>query len=203
MRYAFWLVLLALAFPMQAQAELPKNWAAQENFTPSKAEVTAFLLQNGGLTDRSEILCDYSFTRPANGEPYRLIVSIDASGRDFCNSITVYTQKNHRFEKQDFDAYEVNDLGAALIDLDHDGVQEMALPTLIYDPAKSEAEQCGAWTTVYQWSHGRFEDASARFPDFYRQRLAQLKTEHAAAPEHPECYMKEKERILKFLSLPR
>lgn len=193
--------LLPSLFSLPAQAEdfswrVPPGSGASLSI-PSPAATENYLRRTWGLEEEELHVCSAVLADVAKDGYYRLIASVDPSGRDFCNEVIVMRKPDHDLHTQFFSAWQVEEIADALVDLDRDGIPELVLPELIgrYEGAQT----CGTWTRIYRWKDGRYVQDSETFPGFYEKRYHLLKSTVDTA-EHPQCMTKEMDKIAGFLS---
>ncbi|MFO1242916.1 MAG: hypothetical protein U1E36_06920 [Rickettsiales bacterium] len=163
---------------------------------PSPKVVERYVRRTWGLEEDEMHVCSAALVDVAKDGYYRLVASVDPSGRDFCNEVIVMRRPDRDLHTQTFSVWQVEDIAEALVDLDHDGIPELLLPQSL--SAYQGAETCGTWTRIYRWKDDNYVNASDAFPDFYEARYHLLKSTLENA-EHPECLTKEMDKIEEFL----
>ncbi len=181
---------------------------------PSRADVTAFVQKQLDDSEKIGDICSFDFFDAAKDGTYRLLASIDYSGRHFCNTVVAIGKRISGFQIHELAAWQVDEVSDIIRDLDHDGGIELAIPQPLSD--YEGGQHCMAtWTRLYRWRNGHFEDASASFRQFYENRLRQL---IAAAPsvapgpresasparrdeEESGCALMEADKIRRFLGM--
>ena len=106
---------------------------------------------------------------------YELLVTMDYSGRAFYNNFSAIKQIAGAYRKQDIDIRNSDEFiefpgsSMSILDLDHDGAQELILPISIgsYRGANLSPD----WPSIYKWKKYRFIKADEQFKSFYEEIL--------------------------------
>jgi len=205
MRYLL-AVLLLIATPALAEDDLmARDWSVNtphslDAYSPGNTEVGA--LVNKVLdSDWNLRVCSYKFVDPARDGQYRLVASVDASGRHLCINVVVIGKKDGRAVLIDeLMADDVDDVKTVIHDLNGDRHVELVLPTGW--TAREGANSCIAnWLKVYAWKEGHFVDQSRSYPDIYKVRLKALEESRLDAFNEP-CAEMEEDRIARFQGGP-
>jgi hypothetical protein len=119
-------------------------------------------------------LCSFQFDDLAGDGTYQLVVSMDSSGRRWCNTIFVVARTSGRFKVQELDIWTlVEDVESVIVSLTGDGRRQLVIPELISGYAGGN--HCMAtWPVIYTWDGTRFARHSRDFPSFYEQYLQRL-----------------------------
>ncbi len=204
MRYLLAALLLISAPAFADDDMIVRDWSVNtahslDAYSPGNAEVEA--LVNKVLdSDWNLKVCSFKFIDPAKDGQYRLLASVDASGRHLCINIVVIGKKDGRAVLIDeLMADDADDVRTITRDLNGDRRVELVLPTGW--SAREGATSCVAnWLKVYAWKDGHFTDQSRSYPDIYKERLKLLQN---TKPElNAPCYEMEEDRIARFLDGP-
>jgi hypothetical protein len=180
---------------------------------PSRDAIEAFVtlhshtVWNTAIDKGSAQLCEAGFFDLAGDGKYRLVVSMDYSGRRLCNDIDIVGQNG---DVQNFNGWLI-ETPAGLRHLVREDSSGRKI--LVVDEPWSlmgGLSDCAAtWTHIYAWDGRRITDVSAAHPQIYRQRLAQLNTQIAgirAGDDHAalesSCAIMERDRIVRSLGGP-
>lgn len=115
----------------------------------------------GGVT-----VCSAAEVDLDGGGRLELVVSIDYSGRRFCNTLAV-VEKGSKADLQLIHTWEMDDVRHA-IRRNADGRLILVVPTALTD---YEGTGCIAvWQRLYSMQRGALVDVSASYPEFYKAR---------------------------------
>jgi hypothetical protein len=173
------LPLLMFAAPARADGLAARDWSMKASPSliqkpPTTEEVRAFVINVIGAQMNPQ-LCSFAFADFAHDGAYRLVASLDASGRHLCNVVVVIGKQGSQFGvANQWKVWQVDDVSAAMQDFGHDGHAELVLPQN-WSPYEGVTHCVATWQTIFQWDNGKFADHSSAFPDFYRTRQKQLK----------------------------
>ncbi|HTT74684.1 MAG TPA: HEAT repeat domain-containing protein, partial [Candidatus Binataceae bacterium] len=160
-----------------------------------------------GLDGADEDLCSFRFVDLKRNGVLSLVLGADVSGRGLCRQFYIVDKDRHGFQIYGLDGEwgQGSDVASSLKDLNNDGKLEI----LYEDELGSRATSCvPSWTVIYAWTGAGYTNVSARYKEFYRKRLAELKAKLSAHPPPgsaeygmAECLPVEAARIKKFLGI--
>jgi hypothetical protein len=150
-------------------------------------------------------ICAANFHDLAHDGLYRLVASIDVSGRLLCNRLVVVGQSG---QAQDLNAWNIGDAAAlaALVNTEN-GTTRLIVPELWWAPA-GLGTCVATWIRVYAWHGNALADVSQANRAVYEARLQSLTqkidrppamTNDADAIVNQSCAVMEKDRIEHFL----
>ena len=198
---------IALIDSQRASAAVSGMIAAVADWRPSTASVSSpvvsrtemeeFVMKYTGLTQDEGSVCSFAFADLAGDGNYQMIVSIDRSGRRFCNTVVVIRKMPGGFQSATLSAWWMNELSESIKDLEGDGRTELLVPEALtpYEGVKCIA----AWTRVFRISDGALVDVSSEFPKFYTDRLNVLRHEVSASGPDSVCKQVELDKIERVL----
>ncbi len=173
-----------------AQAAVPTlasaNWAvtAPHNLAkerPTRSEVEQ-LLGLGDTTENSPSLCSFAFADLRRNGTLSLVAASDSSGRGFCNDIEITDRTPDGFQSAGPTSAEIGqgeNVTKLIKDIAGDGRLELVIEMEV--GGYQGGAHCGLeWPVIFAWTGNEYADVSAQFKDYYRQRLAELKTNIAA-----------------------
>lgn len=115
-------------------------------------------------------LGDYRLIDLNNDGRLELLATADFTGRAFYETLAVFTNKNGQIQSTDLtDRWAINDLDAAITDLDHDGRKELLLDR---EPNEYRGtETIPGLTDIYHYDGSRLIQVDRQFKDYYRKDL--------------------------------
>ncbi|MGE3622448.1 MAG: hypothetical protein AB7H77_01060, partial [Bdellovibrionales bacterium] len=204
-RFAHVISAVTLIFCSSEIARADDDIAARDWSTTISGTVAQYPPGNGELTSFINRIVDSSYTMNVCSArfvdvydgTYRLVASLDVNGRRACNRIVVIQKTKPAFHViNDLQAVRAGSIPDMLQDLDND-----RSPELVITQAWSRAEtgKCLAvWQKIYKWNGRKFADKSADYPQVYKERLKQLRTD-IKYEKDPDCVQMEMDRIVRLL----
>lgn len=161
---------------------------------PTIDEVKVFLKEQVSTPDLEKDICSYEFVKLTGSSSYQLIVSVDYSGRRFCNHLYVFAKQGNAFNVSTFKVWNVDDVAPLIIG----SVGDKKLLSLPIEYSNYDGANCLAtWKRLVMWTGRRFSDVSRQFVSYYKNELS----EKLKIKEPSDCEIMEVGKLKRFLDL--
>lgn len=134
-----------------------------------KGDVARFVNQNGGakFETKPADIGDFTWADLEGNGHYDLVTIQDVSRR-FFNALVIYRRdRSGKVSSQEIRGWMIGRLTSVVRDLDHDGRDELVIPTLFPPGAYGAGVVSARWPAIYRLNDGRYVEASNRFASFY------------------------------------
>jgi hypothetical protein len=147
---------------------------------PSLDAVQDFYDRAYGISDEfAPRVCEFRFADLRNSGNLSLIMTVNPQGRQLpeCNEFFIFDRTPKGFELYETDRAFGQDLVNSVLDINHDGRQELVL----WSELNRNGLGCDAqWPLIFAWSGNGYSEVSHRYKDYYRNYLKSVDARLAA-----------------------
>jgi hypothetical protein len=189
--------VLSTPLPGRAATAQPSNLASADwslnsarnlaSKPPPPADVQAFEHAAFGAANElgGDKVCEFRFADLRGSGNLSLIVTVNGGGTGGCNLVYIFDKTATGFELYSADGAVGDDLTKSVVDINHDGKNELVLWGYLAPTATNELGCEADWPLIFAWTGNEYAEVSSQYKRYYQGYLDSLKKRMATAKQSP------------------